>query len=211
MDNPAQGIVDQPVSADEMAAIDQAASQYGAVVQPTTYIPDNSSNDNSSDDNNSGDSNFGENNILSQDDNPAGVNPIIDTPTPAPVFNNNDQGSGGDDQVDGGQSLADIEVAVASPAPVVASDGGDGTDEELLSVKQQALEELTPIVGTLDLPPEERFDTLMMIIRASDDKKLVKPAYEAANQIEDQDKKARALLDVVNEVNYLTQNNQAQA
>ncbi len=44
----------------------------------------------------------------------------------------------------------------------------------------------------------------MSIIRAGDDKSLIKPAFDAAQQITDEDKKAQALLDVVNEVNYLT-------
>jgi hypothetical protein len=84
-------------------------------------------------------------------------------------------------------------------------DGGVGDDDELMDVKQQALEELSPLVSHLDLPPEQKFDTYMEILRASDDKTLVKPALDAAKAIEDDDKRAQALLDVVNEVNYLTQ------
>jgi hypothetical protein len=45
----------------------------------------------------------------------------------------------------------------------------------------------------------------MEIIRASDDKSLIQPAFDVAQLIEDEDKKAQALLDVVNEINYLTQ------
>lgn len=91
--------------------------------------------------------------------------------------------------------------------PVNAGDSSQ-TDGELLGVKQQALEELSPLLDHLDLDPEQKFDTYMEIIRASDDKNLVKPAFEAAHQIEDEDKRARALLDVVNEVNYLTQHDE---
>ena len=49
----------------------------------------------------------------------------------------------------------------------------------------------------------------MEILRASDDKSLVQPAFEEAQKIDDEDKKAQALLDVVNEVNYLTQDHEA--
>lgn len=78
-------------------------------------------------------------------------------------------------------------------------------DENLVSVKKQALEQLSPLIDKLDLPPEKKFETYMEVIRASDDKNLIEPAFQAANAIEDEDKKAQALLDVVNEVNYLTQ------
>lgn len=78
------------------------------------------------------------------------------------------------------------------------------TDEDLLTIKQQALGQLTPIVGHLDQTPEEKFRTTMMMIQASDDQSLIKNAYEAAQQIQDEKVKAQALLDVVNEINYFT-------
>ena len=94
---------------------------------------------------------------------------------------------------------------VTPTMPVIIPAGGSAGDSELLEVKQQALTQLTPLVDKLDLPADEKFDTYMMIIRASDDTKLIKPAFEAAQAIADDDKKAQALLDVVNEINYLTQ------
>lgn len=78
-------------------------------------------------------------------------------------------------------------------------------DDELIDVKKQALEELSPLIDKLDLPPEEKFRTIMMMIQASDDENLVKAAYEAAHSIEDEKVRAQALLDVVNEVNYFIQ------
>lgn len=92
----------------------------------------------------------------------------------------------------------------ATPAPTPSAPASED-DQELLDVKQQALEQLTPLVDKLDIPAEEKFNTYMMIIRASDDSKLIKPAFDAAQAIADDDKKAQALLDVVNEINYLTQ------
>lgn len=93
--------------------------------------------------------------------------------------------------------------------PVEPGDGvaaGDPQDEdELLDVKKQALEELSPLIDKLDLPAEEKFRIIMMMIQASDNEALVKAAYEAAHSIEDEKARAQALLDVVNEVNYFTQ------
>ena len=45
----------------------------------------------------------------------------------------------------------------------------------------------------------------MMMIQASDDQTLLKDAYEAAKGITDEKTRAQALLDVVNEINYFTQ------
>ncbi len=76
--------------------------------------------------------------------------------------------------------------------------------DDLIAVKQKALQDLGPLVGHLDQTPEEKFKTTMMMIQASDDKSLVQTAYEAAQQITDDKAKAQALLDVINEINYFT-------
>lgn len=81
---------------------------------------------------------------------------------------------------------------------------GSGNVSELYDIKQEALKQLGPLVEHLDQGPEERFETLIMMIRASDDPALIQPAYEAAQAIPDDKKHAQALLDVINEVNYLT-------
>lgn len=77
--------------------------------------------------------------------------------------------------------------------------------DELLHIKQEALQQLTPLVNHLDQSPEEKFRTTMMMIQASDDQSLLKTAYESAKQISDEKERAQALLDVVNEINYFTQ------
>jgi hypothetical protein len=81
--------------------------------------------------------------------------------------------------------------------------------DDLLDIKQQALNQLQPLVSHLDQGPEEKFRTLMMMIQASDDQSLIKSAFETATKISDEKQKAQALLDVVNEINYFTrpQNN----
>lgn len=95
--------------------------------------------------------------------------------------------------------------------PVVANepDQPDDTNDDdagdLIDIKQQALQQLSPLIGHLDQTPEEKFRTTMMMIQASDNQSLVKPAYEAAQQIKDEKAKAQALLDIINEINYFTQ------
>ena len=78
-------------------------------------------------------------------------------------------------------------------------------DNELLEIKRSALQNLLPIVGKLDQPPEERFQTLLMVIQASDNRDLIKEAYETAANITDDGKRAQALLAIINEVNFFTQ------
>lgn len=88
-----------------------------------------------------------------------------------------------------------------SKAPTVKSPDGDA----LLSLKQQALHQLTPLVHQLEQSPEERFRTTMMMIQSTDNADLIKDAYQAAQEIKDDKIRAQALLDVINEINYFTQ------
>jgi len=98
-------------------------------------------------------------------------------------------------------------VGGASPNP---SDSSISTDDdtavhELIDIKQHALSELAPLIDQLDLPPEEKFHAIMMVIQATDDQHLVKAAYEAAHSIEDEKVRGQALLSIVNEINFFTQ------
>lgn len=90
-------------------------------------------------------------------------------------------------------------------APLTPAAAVSGTSDDLLDIKQQALQQLTPLVGHLDQTPEEKFRTTMMMIQAADNQSLIKAAYEAAREITDEKARAQALLDVVNEINYFTQ------
>ncbi|SRR5581483_6246939 len=92
-------------------------------------------------------------------------------------------------------------------APSSAAD--TGMADGLIDIKQEALQSLKPLVGHLNQSPEEKFRTTMMMIQASDDQSLIPEAYDAAKQISDEKVRAQALLDVVNEINYFTQHNQA--
>jgi len=76
---------------------------------------------------------------------------------------------------------------------------------DLVDIKQQALQHLSPLVSHLDQTPDEKFRTTMMMIQATDDHSLLKQAFESAQKIEDDKARAQALLDVINEINYFTQ------
>lgn len=94
-----------------------------------------------------------------------------------------------------------IEEPVVVPVdPIVTP--ADTSD--LDSIKKTALEELRPLVDKLDLPADEKFDTLLLLIRSTDDKTLVGAAHEAARGISDETKRAQALLDVIKEIDYFS-------
>lgn len=80
----------------------------------------------------------------------------------------------------------------------------DPSHEELEVIKKEAIEELKPLVDKLDLPPEEKFDILLLIIRSTDDEELVAKAHTAATEIADETRKAQALLDIIKEVDYFS-------
>ena len=91
--------------------------------------------------------------------------------------------------------------------PVVDSGASDDANapSDLIELKQSALQELSPLVGHLQQTPEEKFRTTMMMIQASDDQALLPAAFAAAKEISDEKARAQALLDVINEINYFTQ------
>ncbi len=109
----------------------------------------------------------------------------------------------------GGYIMTDTPApsAPAAPSEPVVSPTTTPTpaDSDLLALKQQALQQLSPLVDHLEQTPEEKFRTTMMMIQASDNHALIKVAYEAAQQIVDEKIRAQALLDIVNEINYFTQ------
>ncbi len=74
----------------------------------------------------------------------------------------------------------------------------------LEKIKESALEDLKPLVGKLKLEPDEKFDTLLLIIRSTDDQSLLDEAHAAAKGISDETKRAQALLDIIKEVDYFS-------
>jgi hypothetical protein len=139
-----------------------------------------------------------------------------DTPTSS---SGDDPASGADDS--GLEPAGDVITPTNGPgaqpqqavAPTPASDSDiprpaaadEPTTHELIDIKQQALGQLSPLMDHLDQTPEEKFRTTLMMIQASDDQTLIKTAYAAAQSIPDEKARAQALLDIVNEINYFTQ------
>lgn len=97
------------------------------------------------------------------------------------------------------------ETPVTAPAmPSMTTTGGG----ELDNIKKEALGELRPLVDKLNVAPEEKFDTYLLLLRSTDDKALIAPAHEAAKNIPDETRRAQALLDIVKEIDFLSQNGQ---
>lgn len=92
-----------------------------------------------------------------------------------------------------------------APMPEPVADDG-----ELGGVKQEAISELRPLVDKLNLPAEEKFDTYLLLIRSTDDKSLIAPAHEAAKSIADEARRAQALLDIIKEIDFLSNPNELQ-
>jgi len=132
---------------------------------------------------------------------------------PMPVEPNDDGTLGvpapDDDNTTPSVSLPSANDSVATtpaPMPILsnATPQASPTPDDLLNIKQEALQQLKPLVGHLNQSPEEKFRTTMMMIQAADDQSLLSDAYEAAKAISDEKARAQALLDVVNEINYFT-------
>ncbi len=88
--------------------------------------------------------------------------------------------------------------SVSSPAPAMAA------DPALDTIKQTALNELRPLVDKLEVSPEEKFDTYLLLLRSTDDKTLIAPAHDAAVAIVDEARRAQALLDIIKEIDYFS-------
>ena len=100
--------------------------------------------------------------------------------------------------------IAPEPVAVTVPEPTTVAPVTTSASPELESIKKDALEQLRPLVDKLDLEPQEKFDTLLLIIRSTDDQSLLTAANEAAKAIVDENKRAEALLDVIKEIDFFT-------
>lgn len=96
------------------------------------------------------------------------------------------------------------EPAAMDPMPVEPAAVSMPADSGLELIKNSALNELRPLVDKLNVSPEEKFDTYLLLIRSTDDSSLIGPAFEAARGISDETGKAQALLDIVKEIDYLS-------
>lgn len=134
---------------------------------------------------------------LPQDDTYAQTSGLSDTAISDPAPTSNDA----DTPVNTSEPAQPADVTVDTDAVGVGAN-------DLLDIKQQALQQLSPLVGQLDQSAEEKFRTIMMMIQASDDQNLIKAAYDTAQSIPDEKVRAQALLDIINEINYFTQHSQ---
>jgi hypothetical protein len=123
----------------------------------------------------------------------------VTDPTSAPVMPTNEVVA--PDAPAGTPAFTPPTINNPTDAPAPSTNG----DDDLASIKQEALQQLSPLVSHLDQSAEEKFRTTMMMIQASDDKSLIKTAYDAAKSIIDEKARAQALLDVINEINYFSQ------
>lgn len=122
----------------------------------------------------------------------------------------NNGGDGGQSQDTSSAPEPDgTELGNAEFAPSRKTEKSGAPTDDLLDIKQDALHALTPLIDHLEQSPLEKFRTTMMMIQASDNHGLIKMAYEAAQKIDNDKERAQALLDIVNEINYFTQQNQA--
>ena len=109
--------------------------------------------------------------------------------------------------IDDSSSSIKSPISQDTPNPdgnLVVDHADENQDNDLLTIREKALDDLSPIVKNLEQTPEEKFHTTMMMIQASDNQSLIPEAYEAAKKIENEKERAQALLDVVNEINYFT-------
>ncbi|MES2630765.1 MAG: hypothetical protein V4611_02315 [Patescibacteria group bacterium] len=83
------------------------------------------------------------------------------------------------------------------------------SSSDLEGIKNDAIQELRPLIDHVDLPAEEKFDTYLLLIRSTDDSSLIGPAHTAAQAITDDKRKAEALLDIIKEIDYLSKKDQA--
>ena len=101
-------------------------------------------------------------------------------------------------------------AAASAKAPAAPASSGDAS---LNAVKKDAITELRPLVDKLNIAPDEKFDTYLLLIRSTDDRSLIRstddrsliaPAHEAAKAIPDEGRRAQALLDIIKEIDYLS-------
>jgi hypothetical protein len=126
------------------------------------------------------------------------LTPPSDDTTPAvhSVHGGSDEDEEGTDSNNGSNDTSSRDNVVTST--------DNAPSGPLADIKNDALNELRPLVGKLNVAPEEKFDTYLLLIRSTDDTELIGPAHEAAKAIEDEARRAEALLDIIKEIDYLS-------
>lgn len=77
-------------------------------------------------------------------------------------------------------------------------------DDVLHEVRSQAVQTLAGVLPQIEnVDPQERFTIALNALRATDDKKLLRVALEAAQQIEDKEAQANSLIELIGEADFL--------
>jgi hypothetical protein len=135
----------------------------------------------------------------------AGLNQQADEASAPPIVE--PQAAPAPDSTGEQSAVAPPSQPVVTPEPVLSPAPTAGNNLE--SIKQDALSELRPLVDKLNVAPEEKFDTYLLLLRSTDDQALIAPAHEAARNIADEARRAQALLDIIKEIDYLSGPQQA--
>lgn len=93
----------------------------------------------------------------------------------------------------GDKAIKEAEASKIEMTPQKAMYG----DPDLDRGKINALNEIRPILETVDILPEKKFTIYKDIIELTDDKACIEPAYNAARQIADEKERAEALLYII--------------
>lgn len=126
--------------------------------------------------------------------------PVLDLPTPSPSpAPIDDTPIGYNPPTDSAPTPPAMPTEPLASPSMPSSASGDLED-----IKKDALNELRPLVDKLQLDPEEKFDTYLLLLRSTDDKALIAPAHAAARSIPDETRRAQALLDVIKEIDFLS-------
>ena len=142
----------------------------------------------------------GTDNNLQFEETNATASPVINPATisPDPVATDSD-----DSQKSVESTVESTAPEPVAPTPSVSAPAA-AADPALDTIKQTALNELRPLVDKLDVSPEEKFDTYLLLLRSTDDKTLIAPAHDAAVAIVDEARRAQALLDIIKEIDYFS-------
>ncbi len=90
------------------------------------------------------------------------------------------------------------DVEFSSP-PITISNSGNM--QNLSALKQEALHELSPLIGQLDLSPDEKYATAKMVYEETNDQALLSAVYDAAKELPEDKAKAEAIYDVIKKIN----------
>lgn len=71
---------------------------------------------------------------------------------------------------------------------------------KLTALRDKVMENVSPLADNENLSPEQRFTLLMSTASYQNDEAMLEKAFEAAQQIEAEDAKTAALLDLLDEV-----------